>query len=404
MVSWHIISLTDPTLFQCRDNAIALAHGRPRIINLADCTTPRPTVDDFPQPADRRAQVFVAYVNICGLVGDICELLTRTNSPSVESRDAIGLQLLDWIRTLPLSLRLYNPDGSARPYDFEIAQLHIPFLSAVTILFRPRSNFMLTTSNTAAIVASTLSTRLFEAFQLRDQTYYLSGVYSWYFLVATILQLSCFRISALKSEAQAAVTTIQEALRILGEKSPSARNNYRNVQVLRKAFEDSSSSVPSGAAATTAMANPGPARDPSQISERFSFSPIALFETFGPEITENFNRVEGLLSKVNSSAVTSNPDAGTTVPSYIPAPVTSAVRQTEFIGPEAESLQSHCPNNTAGRDFLGPDNACYANDDIGNPGATGIGAESNTIDGYTQLLDESLGHNWMMDWIDELSF
>lgn len=319
------------------------------------------------------------------------ELLTRSNAPSVESRDAIGLQLLNWVRTLPESLRLYSPDGSSRPYDFEIAQLHIPFLSAVTVLFRPRSNFMLTTSNTAAIVASTLSTRLFEAFQLRDQAYYLSGVFSSYLLVAAILQISCFRIPALKTEAQAAVTTVQEALRTLGEKSPSARNNLRNVQVLRKAFESSSSSSTS-TAASAATANPGTLRDHGQTPERFSFSPIAFFETFGPEITGNFNRVENLLSKVNTNA---GATAGT-ASGHVPAPVNSAVRQANF----TEPLQGLASNNTGNRNFS--DNIGYGNLNMDDMGGNDIGAESNTLDGYTQLLGESFEHNWMVDWIDEL--
>jgi hypothetical protein len=260
---------------------IASAHGRPRIIQVADCTVEPPSINDFPEPTDLRAQIFVYYVRICGLVGDLCQLLTRNNNPSSEEKNAIGLNLLGWIKSLPPELRLYNSDGSSRPYDFELVQLHVPYFSAICVLFRPRSVFTITPDSTAAVVASTLNFRLFEAFHLRDQTFYLGPIYAWHTLVAAVPQLSCSRIPSLWEEAQYALVTIEEVLRSLGQKWPSAMNNLRNVQVLRKTIDSAeSASIP---------------RTTSAPRTSYTFSPVEFFDTFGAEVMENFGRIETLL-------------------------------------------------------------------------------------------------------------
>ncbi|KAK2779477.1 hypothetical protein FQN53_001373 [Emmonsiellopsis sp. PD_33] len=400
----------------CRDSAIAAGHGRPRMINLADCTVERPTVNDFLNPNDRRSLIFVHYVSISGIVGNLSELVTRNRTPSLEAKDAIGRELLNWIRNLPPSLRLYNPDGSSRPYDNEIAQLHVPFFSAITILFRPRSNFRLVPANTAAIVASTINTRLFEAFQLRDHTYSLAGAYAWHFLVAAILQLSCWRIEAFKAEAQAAVVTIEAALKTLGERSPSAANNYRNIQVLRKAFE---SSAVSGASSRDASTTP---------TETFSFHPIELFDTFGLEVTSNFHRVESVLAKFDRNLNNQNEITFGSAP-VVAAAASPAMHAGTFSHTKEREQEPHAlPNDDEEISGLLPTDQIdehpqltqypILNDDeqfapphtIGpTPPITRTtgdqGVPTDIFDGYSHLLDEGMGqNNWMTEWIDELSF
>ncbi|KAK2800594.1 hypothetical protein FQN51_005977 [Onygenales sp. PD_10] len=408
--------LASKNLVDCRDSAIAAGHGRPRMINLADCTVERPTVNDFLNPNDRRSLIFVHYVSISGIVGNLSELVTRNRTPSLEAKDAIGRELLNWIRNLPPSLRLYNPDGSSRPYDNEIAQLHVPFFSAITILFRPRSNFRLVPANTAAIVASTINTRLFEAFQLRDHTYSLAGAYAWHFLVAAILQLSCWRIEAFKAEAQAAVVTIEAALKTLGERSPSAANNYRNIQVLRKAFE---SSAVSGASSRDASTTP---------TETFSFHPIELFDTFGLEVTSNFHRVESVLAKFDRNINNQNEITFGSAP-VVAAAASPAMNAGTLSHTKEREQEPHAlPNDDEEISGLLPTDQIdehpqltqypILNDDeqfapphtIGpTPPITRTtgdqGVPTDIFDGYSHLLDEGMGqNNWMTEWIDELSF
>jgi hypothetical protein len=68
-------------------------------------------------------------------------MITRKGLRPSKEKDAIGLELLAWIENLPPELRMTDRNGIPKPYHFEISQLHIPFLSAVTLLFSPRPIF-----------------------------------------------------------------------------------------------------------------------------------------------------------------------------------------------------------------------------------------------------------------------
>ncbi len=349
---------------------IAAAHGRPRIINLADCTVDPPSIQDFPEPTDLRAQIFVFYVKICGLVCDLCQLLTRNSNPPPEEKHAIGLNLLDWIRSLPPELRLYNGDGSSRPYDFELVQLHVPFFSAMCVLFRPRSVFTITPDSTAAVVASTLNFRLFEAFHLRDQTFYLGPIYAWHTLVAAVPQLSCSRIPSLWEEAQYALGTIEEVLRGLSQKWPSAMNNFRNVQVLRKTLDSA-----------------GPASMPRSASRPqtpFPFSPIEFFDTFGPEVIQNFNRIESLLRVETERSQINNYTNGSHVPVY------GQEMTDKESSPAASPMQDTSMNGQE----------TFYESQNGQPPPT-LGNAFNEFS--QQLVDINFYQSdWMRSWIDDL--
>jgi hypothetical protein len=257
---------------------ISSSHSRPRIINDADCTVDPPSVEDFAQPTDLRAQIFVSYVEICKLLSRLCQMLTRKGLRPSREKDCLGLELLAWINNLPPALRLADENGSSQPYSFEIAQLHIPFLSAITLVFSPRPLFSISPDNTAAVVAATLTFRIFEAFHLRDQICYLGPIFSWHLLVAAVTRLSCLRVPSLRAEAEAALDTTDIFLRELGSKWPSALNNLRNLQVLKK------------------DANSGLSRSVSQgvAADRDSLLPAGslLFKYFGSQATKYFDLAE----------------------------------------------------------------------------------------------------------------
>ena len=285
-------------VLQARDSLIASAHGRPRIINLADCTIERPMITDFVAYGKERGQIFMSYISICGILGDLCQLLTRSSSPSAAELDGLGLALLGYMRTLPPSLLLNTSDGNPKAYSLELAQLHTPYLIAATILFRPRSIFSLTQANTPALIASSLAYRLFEAMELRDDTYYLGSVFAWYLLVAAIPQLACTRIPSLREQANTALDAIEGVLQTLGTKRPSAINNLRNVRKLRQALN------------VRERQQTRPATPTSSPSEQLSFSPVDLFAMFGPQVADDYRRVRSLLA---SEAITQTPATNTFV-------------------------------------------------------------------------------------------
>lgn len=223
-----------------RDNLASSCHGRPRILQPEDCTAPPPSVHDFEDPTDPRAEIFCRYVAILGIMGDLCLIITRKGCVEPGDRYAIAVRLLNFLASLPESLRLYSPNGVARQYDFDLAQLHVPILISLAILFRPRTIHQLAGPNAASVTAAFLLFRIFEAIELREHTRYLSSGYGWYFLVTAMPLLSCTKVAALRDEADNALNSLESALGTLAQVKPAAANNLRNVQAIRKAMSSKS--------------------------------------------------------------------------------------------------------------------------------------------------------------------
>ncbi|KAK6365508.1 hypothetical protein LTS17_011227 [Exophiala oligosperma] len=226
------------TLF-ARDSLSASAHGRPRLINLADCTVEKPSLLDFPDPADVRAQIFISWVSICEILHDICLSLSRPDGATLPQKQMLSDRLLDYIRNLSPTLRLTKLEGAHRPYDFQLAQLHVTILTAITILHRPASIFNISPlySSALSITASHLSVKIFEAMELRGHTQCLSSAYTWSMLVAAIPQLSALCcVPALAQESGQALDTIETSLQSFSRVRMSAVNNLANVKAIRKAI------------------------------------------------------------------------------------------------------------------------------------------------------------------------
>lgn len=219
-----------------RDSLMAAAHGRPRMMSKADTTMSPIAVDDFDNPDDLQSQIFVAYAGITEVLCDLCQILIRQSSITDVERTQVACRLLECADALPPNLRLHNLDGSQRPYNFEVAQLHVPLLTALAILRRPHSVFSLTSSHASSITAANLVYRIFQAIHLREQTRQLSSAFAWYLLVAAIPHLSCLRVPALRLEASQALDALEGVLYTLGSVRPSAANNLRNVKAIRKAI------------------------------------------------------------------------------------------------------------------------------------------------------------------------
>lgn len=222
------------TLF-IRDSLMATAHGRPRMMSLEDTSMLPPSVDDFDDPNDLRAKIFVAYQEITHLLYDLCNFLLKQKPPP-EERAQIAQRLLNFCRNLPDALRLQDPDGWQRPYNLDIAQLHAPLLATISIFYRPRSVFAISPENAPSIAASNLAFRLFQAIHLREQTRYLASPFSFYGLVSAIPHLSSLRVAGLRAEADVALNVIENFMDTLGTVRPASANNVRNVRAIRKAI------------------------------------------------------------------------------------------------------------------------------------------------------------------------
>lgn len=349
-----------------RDNLIAAAHGRPRILNPVDCSVELPDVKDFVDSTDRRARVFVYYVKLVEILGDLCHLLTREDKITTEERGDISTRLRDYMHALPNSFRLNDADGKARPYNFELAQFHVPILTAITILYRPRSVFALGPGNAASIAAANITFRIVQAIHYREQTKYLSSAFAWYLLAASIPHLSCLRIPRLRAASSATLDTLETVLSTLGKVRPAAANNLRNVRAIRRAVNahNRSDTVP----------RQGPDFDSDGLDAEDSYARVIL-QPYGREVLEHY---QSLITALEDN---STPDI---YPDYHPHIALEDTHPDTILLPNSEhSLVAATP-------VLPISTSSYG-----------------VQDAFTNLFEEDVHGTmnfWMRDWMEDLQY
>ncbi|OAL38110.1 hypothetical protein AYO20_02562 [Fonsecaea nubica] len=205
------------TLFS-RDCQLSIAQGRPRAINLVDCNINLPTVADFPQD-NKNARLFVAYVEICSILGQCGKALSGGYSHWAPVE--VGRSLQRWIYQLPDCLKLNN----ALDYDFEARQLYLIYFTAVSILYGPGRSGNCT--SVAPILASSCVARIFEDFLARDQLRCLAPMTIFYLRVAALPQLCCFNFSPLWNVSKVELSVIQKSLQEMAKTWHSARRALR---------------------------------------------------------------------------------------------------------------------------------------------------------------------------------
>lgn len=273
-----------------RDNLASSCHGRPRALQPEDCTAPPPNVQDFEDPTDPRAEVFCRYVEVIGIMGDLCLIITRKGRIEPGDRYSIASRLFSFVNALPEALRLYSPNGMARPYNYDLAQLHVPVLITLAILFRPRTIHQLAGPNAASVTAAFLLFRIFEAIELREHTRYLASGYGWYFLTTAMPLLSCTKVVALREEANQALNSLESALETLGKVKPAAANNLRNVRAIRTAMASKSR---------------GPASTPNVMEQDSASIRIGrqILEVYGLGAIRQYEQIADILAAHKSSLV-----------------------------------------------------------------------------------------------------
>ncbi|OBT71010.1 hypothetical protein VF21_10003 [Pseudogymnoascus sp. 05NY08] len=250
-----------------RDSMISAALGRPRTICLDDATVGPPTVGDFPVP-DATARLYVAYVTICQIMGDLTQCRLR-NKLSLEQRRAFENALRCWVKDLPEELRLFrsSPDRPLKSYNLAARQLHVHYFVNLVILFgssgSERGPFP------EALLASSFLCGIFEDFLVRDELRYLRANFAFMCLAAALNQLTCYRYASLRPAAVRGVGIIKLALQELAKKwrsADTALNSLNRVSnlVLQQPLVES----------------PSPVLSPGALP---------FYEDFGPDLCEEWS-------------------------------------------------------------------------------------------------------------------
>jgi hypothetical protein len=347
------------------------------MMNPADSTNHVITVDDFEDPGNRKASIFVEYVKICRILGDLCQVLTRYGRINQAERNDFSWRLKEYLTGLPERFMVVN-----KGYDFELAQLHVPILSTISILHRPRSVFNLTPANAASIVAGNLSFRLLQSIELRGQTKLLSSAFAWHLMATSIPHLSALRVADLKADASHALDELERVFATLGKVRAAAAQNLRNVRAIRRAVVVARRAQPSRQATPESMPPPDAS---GGAYEQTPIGPEQLLSVYGSDVLTHYHRIVSVLQEAQAAAQESNSSINT--PAAPPAQQASVGAQMQHPPPLIPQYQPMQQNTNIG---VLPEMATPV-----------MGAYQDL---FSNLFGDSMMQDnvWMRDWMDDL--
>ncbi|PGG96028.1 hypothetical protein AJ79_09769 [Helicocarpus griseus UAMH5409] len=209
------------TLF-ARERQTSICQGRPCIIDPLDCNVREPTLDDFPDPKDHfSAQTFIYWVRLSDVVGRVAKyLLQKTETTQFPGH--LARECVDWIQALPEPLRLPISTNRTTPFNRDVHQLHLPYLTTVTLLYLAKSTQPLPKAYTTAVLSASCVARIFEDFLARGSIRFLQGMAGWHIAVAILVLLHARRIKPLTESADNHINILKIALKEMAKMWPSA--------------------------------------------------------------------------------------------------------------------------------------------------------------------------------------
>lgn len=205
---------------------------------MDDCDVRPPSVEDF-QESPLEGQLFIRYVEVCTLLGDITECYSRKQM-SRHHRYRVLETMSRWTMELPEELQLFQRSADSMgllisPYNFKARQLHIPYFVILTIMHKtltPNAG-----PSAVSILAASYIAGIFEDFLARDEVQYLPAIFTFYGLSAGVSLISFHRYPHLRKAAEQDLAVIMTAESELAKRWPTARG-------MRAALENMMSSIP----------------------------------------------------------------------------------------------------------------------------------------------------------------
>ncbi|KAL2391328.1 hypothetical protein RJ035_000364 [Blastomyces gilchristii] len=209
------------TLF-ARERLTSICQGRPCIIDPLDCNVREPSLEDFPEPKDHfRAQIFIYWVRLSHHVGKVAKyLLQRTETTQFPGY--LARHLVDWVQSLPEALRLPIATNRTTPFNRDVHQLHLPYLTTITLLYLTKSSQPLPKAYTTAVLSASCVARIFEDLLARGSISFLQGMAGWHIAVAILALLHARRIPTLTETADNHIALLKIALKEMAKMWPSA--------------------------------------------------------------------------------------------------------------------------------------------------------------------------------------
>lgn len=269
---------------------ISSSHGRPRAIQKKDFDVRHLTTEDFPDD-DEDARLFIAYVEIYSILGDLTENSVR-GTLGRSSRMLIEDRLFRWMYNLPEEFHIH--DRKTRqlcPYNSKARQLHVPYFTVLSILFRP--TVVDTPPSVATVLSSSFVVGICEDFLARGEIPVLGPVFIFHLLAAALAELSCHNYPVLWEKTERELEVLNQALKEFAHKFPSAVGGQRVIKAVTSAVQKQQAQRKSYQSAVA--------------PEQFKF-----FTFFGPDLCSKWELIYGRKAETEPRTI---PNDGLLVPS-----------------------------------------------------------------------------------------
>lgn len=214
----------------------------------------------------------MAYVEISSVLGDLTEHSVR-GTLGHSDRVSIEHRLLRWISDLHPDFHIHDRRSKQlNQYNFKARQLHVPYFTALSILFRP--TVLDTPPPLASVLSSSFVAGISEDFLVRGEVPLLPSTFTFHLLAAALAELATHSYPALWIKAEQELGVINHALEELAHRYPSA---FGSLRVIR--------------GVTNAVQKQQIQRKPLQLND--SSEQLQFFSFFGPELCSKWAIVHG---------------------------------------------------------------------------------------------------------------
>jgi len=233
----------------------------------------------------QEGELFLPYVGICRLLGDLVEVCSRKHAVDASKRLQSENMLFRWIKTLPSRLQLselsaHNGSYFLRAHDFKSRQLHVPYFICVSIL--ALSGNPTKTVATAGILSASFVAGIYEDFLARDQVKHLQPIFTTFCFVSGLLLMSLRPWPDLWNAVQPDLEIMQRCLKELSKRWKSAIGASKALQ--------------------KAMESPMRQLHPQQRISPLTTEQYSLFEDFATDLCRMWNPCHSYSAQLTTAA------------------------------------------------------------------------------------------------------
>lgn len=210
------VTLTDfPAidLRYARERTAALFQGRPCIIDEECCSIELPSTDDFPADQHTQAQIFVHWVQLCRLMGQVQKQMLSARQTGIGiATSQIAASLTGWLNSIPEPIKLSISTAETVTFRKDVHLLHLPYLTTIALVYLNTTGQDYPEISIAAVLAATCTARIIRDFLLHGAVRALPEDTGWSIAIAVTALMHVCLIPAFDTHARTDIRTLLTAL------------------------------------------------------------------------------------------------------------------------------------------------------------------------------------------------